>query len=973
MAAFGSGGFGNQSGFGQSSSAFGGNAFGSNTGPFGGQSAFGSQSSSLFASQPQSFSSFGQSAPFGASSFGAQSAPAFGSSFGSQSTSAFGSGFGAPSSAAFGASSAFGSGSSLFGSNRPPTSGFGSSNPFSQSQSAWGQSSSAFGGSSAFGSSGGVFGNSGASSSVLGQPPSSFGGSSQGQRGTAGISWQITTEYDAGQGQGPSKYQSITMMNQLRSKSLEELRVEDYAAGNKGGNQGGMAGGFSNAQSGGLFGSSGSAQTGGFGSGNVFGSASGFGQSSGAGVFGGGGFGASSGFGQQSSSGFGGSGAFGAQSGGGLFAQSSSAFGAQSSGGFGNNSNTVFGSSSGLGSNPQSGGLLGSGGSGFGSTQQQQPAFGGSNTQSGLFGSSFQPPGNTGFGSNAQQTTPSLFANNAGNQSLFGASASGFAIPGAQKPLFGSTGGNSFGGAAFGSAAPGNTGGAPFGGGNVGQSAGNAFGFGGPSFGQQPAQQVQAQVPNGLGSSVVQGQAYGVMGNVNNPSLQGTFAAVTQQHGATVAPPGANYGTVLYNLQKLQSEIGEHNKLLEKQAKPNIPAPQPPDAVSVVVLPPPSPFGYPRSARGPSMSGYKWAGSTAQRTKMRGVAGRIGGPAARISGTPIPSSPDGDKEQIPATPARPSTDIVRRMSFFSPQNFSELRRSNTVRPSELPAPIPTTPKMLPLPEGYGRRSSGEPKQNREASAIVADEPASGEELPENPVSRLYHSSSQKTFPSAEGENSAPTHRETPHMREDRRSDRAIVIGANSEPETKNTTRRRSRSSSEGGSNDGNFVWARQRPSSWSLNRPVDSDDQYNPHKYLPSQTRSGFYTVPSLAELASQTMAELQQVENFTVGREGYGEITWVDPVDVRGLNLDAVVDIQHGEVAVYPEKEAEQLDAPARVKLEGMFAKRKKAGEVVSDAELTERYKQKLRNYCGRNDLRFIDYIPTKGEWLFEVRTFAD
>lgn len=158
-----------------------------------------------------------------------------------------------------------------------------------------------------------------------------------------------------------------------------------------------------------------------------------------------------------------------------------------------------------------------------------------------------------------------------------------------------------------------------------------------------------------------------------------------------------------------------------------------------------------------------------------------------------------------------------------------------------------------------------------------------------------------------------------------------------------------------------------------MSLPVDSDEQYNAGKYLPVLTKEGFYTKPSMAELASRSMKELQFIENFTVGRKGYGEIKWSDPVDVRGLDLDLVVDIQKGEIAVYPDRLADQLDAPATVTLEGMFKKDKRSGTPTTDKQATAKYARKLESFCENNNLRFKEYNPESGRWSFEVEGFAE
>jgi len=55
-------------------------------------------------------------------------------------------------------------------------------------------------------------------------------------------------------------------------------------------------------------------------------------------------------------------------------------------------------------------------------------------------------------------------------------------------------------------------------------------------------------------------------------------------------------------------------------------------------------------------------------------------------------------------------------------------------------------------------------------------------------------------------------------------------------------------------------------------------------------TRSDYYTVPPLDELDSMATADSSDpvlVENFTVGRHGYGVIFFSGKTDVRDLNLD--------------------------------------------------------------------------------------
>lgn len=1032
MSAFGNA-FGQQSsGFsGPSNSAFGASAFGQSSQPpaFGASAAFGGNATGgLFgqsASQQQSgFGAFGKASnPFGASgTFGAsaaQSAPAFGASnafgqsaFGAQNTSGFGAaaqgGFGASSQSAFG-SAAFGAANppnSLFGSARPPSgAGFGSSaGAFGQSQSAWGAaaSSAAFGAQSG---TGGLFGNNNSNANTLfGNQNSAFGGNNNQSRGTSGTNWQETVEYD-GNPTTSLKYQVITMMQPFRDKSLEELRAEDYLIGNKSGNAGGAGGGGlfgqQNAPSTGLFGSNSAGfgqSSSGFGVTNAFGAqqnqGGGFGASSGGSLFGdNSGFGNTSAFG-QSTGGFGsgsGSGFGAAQSGGGLFGQSApaSGFGAQQGGGFGagasgfGNGAAGFGSgaggfgsgAAGFGNTGNAFGASGSGfggGAGFGNTgfpaanpqsagtglfaqtgaanafgvQQSQPLFGAPvQSGGGLFPNATSA---SGFGGAGAGQSSSIFGGGAQNNLFGGASAAGAG----NNSLFGANAGNQpagFGPAAptdgfgFGAAA---SGGGTFNGNTgFGQTAPNAgFGFGG-GMGAQPNQMQGGQFGNygAAGQNMPMGQGM-------HPSLQNTVVAVTQGYGGTVAPPGANYGTVLHNLQKLQGEMAEQKRLMEQQARQNAQNTQQPGALSVVVLTPPSLVKL--SANSWSVTGGTFGPArTPHRTKMRSVVGRIGGATNRISGTPVKTpGASGKVEDIMGTSSSANTS-AQKMPFFSPEQFTPSKR-RSLRTAEITTPHRRPPVLLPIPDSSGNTNG---LKHNSSGKLKRKQPRSTKKSPASiPGPDDNSSDDEGSIENANGNH------------EDELTTAGIVTpAAGSKSAEKQGSRHQTPTA--------NFMWSSPRPSAWSLKTPVDSVDQYDPEKYLPYLTKEGFYTVPTMAELGSRTMKELQAVVGFTVGREGYGEITWVESVDVRGLDLDAAVDIQKGEIAVFPDQDASQLDAPAIVTLERMHKIDKETGTPTTDEALMAKYAKKLKVFCEQSKLRFMSYDGDQGRWQFRAETFAE
>jgi nuclear pore complex protein Nup98-Nup96 len=52
-------------------------------------------------------------------------------------------------------------------------------------------------------------------------------------------------------------------------------------------------------------------------------------------------------------------------------------------------------------------------------------------------------------------------------------------------------------------------------------------------------------------------------------------------------------------------------------------------------------------------------------------------------------------------------------------------------------------------------------------------------------------------------------------------------------------------------------------------------------------TKQDYYTVPPCDELDEMIQDGCCEVEGFTIGRRGYGEIHFPDKTDVYGMNLD--------------------------------------------------------------------------------------
>ncbi len=145
--------------------------------------------------------------------------------------------------------------------------------------------------------------------------------------------------------------------------------------------------------------------------------------------------------------------------------------------------------------------------------------------------------------------------------------------------------------------------------------------------------------------------------------------------------------------------------------------------------------------------------------------------------------------------------------------------------------------------------------------------------------------------------------------------------------------------------------------------------------------RAGYYTMPALADLSAYVDEGSGSclVENFTVGRRGYGNVFFPGVTNVAGLNLDEIVFIRHKEVIVYPDDGrkpplGEGLNKKAQITLDKVWPvdKASKASIRDPDALAELGYEDKLRKACIKLGARFVEYRPETGSWVFKVDHFS-
>nr|XP_051180504.1 nuclear pore complex protein NUP98A-like isoform X4 [Lolium perenne] len=151
-------------------------------------------------------------------------------------------------------------------------------------------------------------------------------------------------------------------------------------------------------------------------------------------------------------------------------------------------------------------------------------------------------------------------------------------------------------------------------------------------------------------------------------------------------------------------------------------------------------------------------------------------------------------------------------------------------------------------------------------------------------------------------------------------------------------------------------------------------------KMMPKLSQADYFTEPSLEELAAKERSEpgyCRQVRDFVVGRQGYGSIKFLGETDVRGLDLESVVEFNNREVVVYKEDSekppvGEGLNKAALVTLLNIKCMNRKTGEPCTEGPRLDKFKETLVKTAKEQGAEFVSFDGAKGEWKFRVKHFS-
>ncbi|GIY84618.1 hypothetical protein CDAR_169222 [Caerostris darwini] len=942
--------FGNNKPFG-TASTFGASSFGSASTPFGqttsnvfGSSTFGASTPSA----PMSGGLFGSTTPASSSGLFGQPSTAFGAPAAS-STGGFGA-FGATSNTGglFGSATPstqssgglFGNTStSAFGSPRPTFGGFGGA---SSGTGLFGQTTNT--GTSLFGTSGGFNATAQSGTTIKFNPPT---GTDTMMKG--GVSTSIGT-----------RHQCITCMKEYENKSLEELRVEDYTANRKGGSATGVIGFGAPAQQTSLFGTPAASSTSAFSFGGTTQSKPLFGTTGTTNTFG---------------------------SGGGLFGQPAQT---QNSG--------LFGKSVGFGTPATSAAPVfnfgsTSGTSLFGQNNQQKPLFGQTTGSTGLFGST-PTTQSTGFGSS---TGFGGFGTANQSTGLFGAKPTGFGTTTTTTTntfSFGNTN-NMSGGGLFGQkpAAP---------------AFGTGTGFGTPSTGFGTFGATSTAGTNLFGQNKPATSGFGATNNMFGGGLGTSFGNTSFSMGlgnntgtglfgtsTTNKAPGFNFGntgSTGFNFcatnQNTSLNFGSSNTMPSSDSNNTAALQQAQQQILAMTV---NPFGDSPLFRNPIKDSsretevLKPTNPSAQKALLNDNHYKVALlPTAKIKPKPWSPVPTGkvllfdgleDEEPSLGTAAFLPKKSVKKLVL---KNLNNSQSSFTVTSNSSLSQATRIDVSISLKNSDNQRTKNSTEGSPQIVPLTIDITDSNKNNSETRTINVRHSSDSQGKESL----SEPTVSKNLRVRfNNSMNDSIAELHTNKLSSSNKTYSLWNESTDNVKDHD---ISAGDHDTSVSHNEVSTNEEDTNSfpsgHPTGIVLTDATYYTIPSLNDMIHSLTADNKcLVKDFTVGREGYGKVTFPGITDVYGLNLDEIVIFGKKEINVYPDDEkkppvGQGLNRKAKVILENVWPMDKSSHSPIKDQEKLAKlgYKEKIEKCTVQLGATFIDYDPLTGSWIFEVDHFS-
>ncbi|RPA95939.1 hypothetical protein L873DRAFT_1265447 [Choiromyces venosus 120613-1] len=154
-----------------------------------------------------------------------------------------------------------------------------------------------------------------------------------------------------------------------------------------------------------------------------------------------------------------------------------------------------------------------------------------------------------------------------------------------------------------------------------------------------------------------------------------------------------------------------------------------------------------------------------------------------------------------------------------------------------------------------------------------------------------------------------------------------------------------------------------------------------PEKPKDDKSPGTYWMVPNASKLKVLPKEQQKRVMGLTIGRRGYGQVRFDNPVDVSDIDdIEAIpgniVLFAKRVCTVYPETmpkppPGKGLNVPATITLEDCFPVSKNERGKIRDPE-HPRYVTHIRRLKSIKDTEFVNYLANEGMWIFRVRHFT-
>jgi nuclear pore complex protein Nup98-Nup96 len=130
-----------------------------------------------------------------------------------------------------------------------------------------------------------------------------------------------------------------------------------------------------------------------------------------------------------------------------------------------------------------------------------------------------------------------------------------------------------------------------------------------------------------------------------------------------------------------------------------------------------------------------------------------------------------------------------------------------------------------------------------------------------------------------------------------------------------------------------------------------------------------YWMKPTRADIESMNRVQRQKITGLTVGRVGYGEVTFDAPVDLTAINLDdllnKIIVFAPRSLTVYPDSTKKPpvgkgLNVPSTISLINSWPRKR--------TTTRENIAKHIANLKKVEDTKFVDYEPETGKWTFKV-----